>query len=59
MVQEICHVNSQNKYIILNHQSSEEKQELNIQADVKTKNGKKLKFKVLVDSRCTYTGINK
>ena len=27
--------------------------------DVKTKNGKKLKVKALVDSRCTYTGINK
>ena len=30
-----------------------------MQADVKTKNGKKLKVKALVDSRCTYTGINK
>jgi len=30
-----------------------------VQADMKTKNGKKLKVKVLVDSRCTYTGINK
>ena len=27
--------------------------------DVKTKNGKKLKVKALVDFRCTYTGINK
>ena len=58
MVQEISHVNSQNKYIILNYQNSEEKQELNVQADVKTKIRKKLKIKVLVDSRCTYTGIN-
>ena len=30
-----------------------------MQADVKTKNGKKLKIKVLVDFRCTHTEINK
>ena len=30
-----------------------------MQADVKTKNSKKLKVKALVDSRCTYTGIDK
>ena len=29
-----------------------------MQAQVKTKNGKNLKVKVLVDSRCTHTGIN-
>ena len=29
-----------------------------MQADVKTKNGKKLKVKALVDSECTYTGID-
>ena len=29
-----------------------------MQADVKTKNGKKLKVKVLVDSKCIYTGID-
>jgi len=58
MVQEISHVNSQNKYIIPNCQSSEGKQELNVQADMKTKNGKKLKVKVLVDSRCTHTEID-
>jgi len=29
-----------------------------VQADVKTKNGKNLKVKALVDSRCTHTGIN-
>jgi len=33
--------------------------ELNIQANVKTKNGKNLKVKALVDSGCTYTGIDK
>ena len=30
-----------------------------MQADVKMKNGKKLKIKALVDSRCTYTRIDK
>jgi len=58
MVQEISHVNSQNKYIIPNCQSSESKQELNMQADVKTKNSKKLKVKTLVDSRYIHTGID-
>ena len=29
-----------------------------MQANVKTKNGKKLKVKALVDSRCTHTGID-
>jgi len=58
-VQEISHVNSQNnKYIILNHRTSEGKKELNVQANVKTKNGKKLKVKALVDSGCTHTGID-
>ena len=59
MVQEISHVNSQNnKYIILNCRTSEGKKELNVQADVKTKNSKKLKVKALVDSGCTHTGID-
>ena len=30
-----------------------------MQAEVKMKNGKNLKVKALVDSRCTHTGINK
>jgi len=59
MIQEISYVKSQNKYIIPNCQNSEGKQELNMQADMKTKNSKKLKVKTLVDSGCTYTGINK
>jgi len=60
MVQEISHVNSQNnKYIILNCRTSEGKKELNVQANIKMKNGKKLKVKALVDSGCTHTGINK
>ena len=60
MVQEISYVNSQNnKYIIPNCRTSEGKKELNMQADIKTKNGKKLKVKALVDSGCTYTEINK
>jgi len=59
MVQEISHVNSQNKYIIPNRQISEGKQELNMQEDVKTKNGKKLKVKILVDLGYTHTEIDK
>ena len=31
---------------------------MNVQAKVKTKNGKSLKVKALVDSRCTHTGID-
>jgi len=59
MVQEIFHVNSQNnKYIIPNHQASKRKKKLNVQANVKTKNDKKLKVKVLVDSGCTHTEID-
>jgi len=30
-----------------------------VQADIKTKNSKKIKIKVLVDSECTHTGIDK
>jgi len=30
-----------------------------MQVNIKTKNGKKLKIKALVDSRCIHTGINK
>jgi len=30
-----------------------------VQAEVKTKNGKNLKVKALMDSRCIYTGIDK
>ena len=33
--------------------------ELNVQANVKTKNGKNLKVKTLVDSRCTHIRIEK
>jgi len=58
MVREISHVNSQNEYVILNRQTSKEKRELNVQAEVKTKNRKKLKVKVLVNSGCTHTGID-
>ena len=54
----ISHVNFQNKYIIPNRQSSEGKQKLNMQVDMKTKNSKKLKVKALVDSECTHTGID-
>ena len=59
MVQEISHVNSHNKYVIPNCWSSNGKQELNVQAKIKTKNRKKLEVKTLVDSGCTHTGIDK
>ena len=58
MVQEISHVNSQKKYIIPNCRASKGKRELNVQAEVKTKNGKNLKVKASVDSGCTHTGID-
>ena len=58
MVQEISYVNSQNKYVIPNHQSNNGKRKLNVQANIKTKNGKKLEVKALVNSGCTYIGIN-
>jgi len=35
------------------------KRELNVQANMKTRNNKNLKIKVLVDSGCMHTGINK
>jgi len=55
----ISHVNSQNnEYVIPNHRTSEEKKELNVQANVKTKNSKELKVKALVDSGCIYTEID-
>jgi len=57
-VQEISPVKSHNKYIIPNQWSSIER-ELNVQANVKTKNSKNLKVKALVDSGCTYMGIDK
>jgi len=59
MVQEISHVNSQNKYIIPNCQNNNGKRKLNVQANIKTKNRKKLEVKALVDSGCTHTGIDK
>jgi len=54
----ISHVNSQNKYVIPNCRTSKGKRELNVQAEVKMKNGKKLKVKALVDSGCIHTGID-
>jgi len=59
MVREIKHVNSSEKYIIPNRRASSGKKELNIQADIKTKNRKKLKVKALVDLGCTHTRIDK
>jgi len=59
MIQEIKHVNSSKKYIIPNRRASGGKKELNIQANIKTKNGKNLKVKALVDSGCIHTEIDK
>ena len=58
IVQEISPVNSQNKYVIPNWQINMER-ELNMWANMKTKNSKNLKVKALVDFRCTHTEINK
>ena len=58
MVREIKPVNSSKKYIIPNCRASGGKRELNMQADIKTRNGRNLKVKALVDSGCTHTGIN-
>jgi len=58
MVQEISYVNSQNKYIIPNCRNNKGKRELNMQADIKMKNSKKIKMKALVDSEYTYMGID-
>ena len=57
VLEKISLVNSQNKYVIPNQQSNV-KRELNIQANMKTKNSKNLKVKVLVNSRYTHIGIN-
>ena len=57
MVQEI-NVNPPKKYIIPNQQSNAER-ELNMQANMKIKNGKNLKVKTLVDSGYIYMGIDK
>ena len=46
MVQEISHVNSQNKYVIPNRQTSKGKGKLNMQAEVKTKN-KRIQTKLI------------
>jgi len=49
MVQEISHVNSQNKYIIPNCRNSKEKRELKMQANIKMKNSKNLKVKTRIE----------
>jgi len=58
MVQEIKPVNFSKKYIIPNRRASGGKRELNVQADIKTGNGRNLKVKALVDSGCTHTEID-
>ena len=58
MVREIKPVNSSKKYIIPNRRASSGKRELIVQADIKTRYGRNLKVKALVDSGCTHTGID-
>ena len=58
IVWEISLIKSYNKYIIPNWWSSIER-ELNVRANMKTKNGKNLKVKTLVDSGCIHIGIDK
>ena len=50
--------NSQNQYIIQNWRNNKER-ELNMQTNVKTKNGKKLWLQALVNSGCTHIEIDK
>ena len=57
MVQEISPVNSQNKYVIPNQWSNMER-ELNMRANVKTRNRKNIKVKTLVDFRYIHTEID-
>ena len=57
MVQGISVNNAQNQYVISYQRNNKEK-ELNMQAKIKTKNGKESQIEVLVDSRCIHTGID-
>ena len=59
MVQEIFHVNSQNKYIIPNCWNSKGKRKLSVHTNIKTRNRKNLKVKALVNSGCIHMGIDK
>ena len=58
MVQGISVNNAQNWYVIPYQKNNKEK-ELNVQAKIKTKNGKELQIEVLVNSGCTHMGIDK
>ena len=51
------HNKSQNWYVIPNQRNNKER-ELNMQTNIKTKNGKELQLQALVDSGCTHTKIN-
>ena len=57
MVQGISVNNAQNQYVI-SHQRNNKEKELNMEAKIKTKNGKESQIEVLVDSRCIHTGID-
>lgn len=58
MVQRISITKVHNWYVIPYWWNNKERK-LNIWANIKIKNGKKLQLQALVDSRCTYMGIDK
>ena len=51
------HNKSQNWYVIPNWRNNKER-ELNMQTNIKIKNGKELQLQALVDSGCTHTRID-
>ena len=51
------HNKSQNWYVIPNWRNNKER-ELNMQTNIKIKNGKELRLQALVDSGCTHTRID-
>jgi len=57
MVQGIPVTKVHNQYVIP-HQQNNKEREINMQANVKTKNGKELQVEALVDSRSTYIEID-
>ena len=56
--QTFVHSKSQNQYVISNWRNNKAR-ELNVHTNIKTKNRKRLRLQALVDSKCTYTRINK
>jgi len=56
--QTFVHNKFQNQYVIPNQRNNKER-ELNVQTNIKTKNGKELRLQALVDSGCICIGIDK